>query len=147
MKKMITQTILATTLLFSSVAMSEEPATKESIKALLQLTGAGQMGVQAMNQMLPELKKMAPDAPESFWVDFMNGVDGDVLENMVIPIYQKHLTESDIQVLNEFYQSDAGKKFISVQPLIMQESMQVGQQWGQNLAREVIQKYEDQKKK
>ena len=147
MKKMITQTILATTLLFSSVAMSEEPATKESIKALLQLTGAGQLGVQAMNQMLPELKKMAPDAPESFWVDFMNGVDGDVLENMVIPIYQKHLTESDIQVLNEFYQSDAGKKFISVQPLIMQESMQVGQQWGQNLAREVIQKYEDQKKK
>ena len=36
------------------------------------------------------------------------------------------------------------KKLIKVQPAIMQESMMIGQQWGQNIAREVLEKYKAQ---
>lgn len=78
---------LLVTILTSMPAFSE-PATPESVKHLLQKTGAGNMSVQMMQQMIPSLKKMIPNAPESFWSDVMSEVDASEIENMIIPIYQ-----------------------------------------------------------
>lgn len=122
-----------------------ETASPKSVKDLLNKTGSGQMGIQAMKQMLPALKKMVPDAPEKFWQDFMAEVKPSDLVNMVIPIYQKHLTQKEIKAINAFYDTPAGKKLIRVQPYIVQESMAVGQAWGQNIAQKVITKYKKQK--
>ena len=144
MKTYLAEAVLVSTLLFTSFAVVAEQASPESIKALMRSTGSGDLGVQMINQMLPSLKQMAPDAPESFWVDVMSEVNADELEDMVIPVYQKYLTEKDIQDITNFYKTDAGKKLISVQPVIMQESMVAGQQWGQNLARKILLKYKEQ---
>ena len=97
--------------------------------------------MQAMRQMLPSLKRMVPNAPEKFWNDFMAEVSPDDLVNMVIPIYQKYLTEDDVQAINRFYDSPAGRKLIQSQPMIMRESMMQGQAWGQKLAKKVIERY------
>ena len=74
----------------------------------------------------------------------MAEVDADEMIEMVIPIYQKYLTEEDIQAINAFYNTPEGKKLIRVQPAIVQESVQAGQQWGEELARRVIEKYEEE---
>jgi hypothetical protein len=135
---------LTLTLFFVANTAVCEPAKPESIKQLMRLTGSGELGIQVMNQMLPALKNMVPEAPESFWTDIMDEVNVDEIEAMVIPIYQKYLSEEDIAAINVFYATPAGKKIISVQPSIMQESMMVGQQWGQDLAQRVLQKYQQQ---
>lgn len=133
------------TILFVSPAAYAEQASDESIRELMQRTGSGDMGVQMMNQMLPALKQMIPEAPEVFWQDIMNEVDANEIIELTIPIYQKYLTQEDIVALNKFYDSPAGKKMIKVQPVIMQESMIVGQAWGEQLAQRVISKYRAQK--
>ena len=56
----------------------------------------------------------------------------------MIPIYDKYYTEDDIKQLTDFYQTPIGKKVISNTPLIMQESMQAGQSWGQKIGEKVI---------
>ncbi|WP_427983730.1 DUF2059 domain-containing protein, partial [Agarivorans sp.] len=144
MKLFLSIAALASVLFFPSALIHAEPARPESIKALMQLSGSGQMGMQMMQQLLPALKRMVPDAPESFWVDVMADVNADEMENMVIPVYQKYLSEADVQAINRFYQTEAGQKLISVQPAIMQESMAIGQQWGQQIARQVLLKYQQQ---
>ena len=108
---------------------------------------AQDLGVQMMNQMIPALKNMIPDAPPAFWDDVMQEVNAEELENLLIPVYQKHLTEADVKALNEFYASDVGQKMIKTQPAIMRESMMLGQQWGQQLAQKIVQRYESQKAK
>ncbi len=128
--------------IFFSMPVLSEPATSKSIKQLMVKTGAGNMSVQMMNQMIPALRRMIPDAPDKFWKDVMAEVNPDSMENMVIPIYQKHFSEKDIKAINAFYDTPAGKKFIRVQPAIMQESMAVGQQWGKQLARKILDKYQ-----
>ena len=128
-------------ILFTIPAYAQR-ASSQSIKKLLDKTQAGDMGIQVMNQMLPSLKVMVPDAPDYFWREFMAGVNSDDLVEMVIPIYQKYLTEKDISELNKFYSSPVGKKLIRYQPKIMQESMTAGQRWGENIAKEVLKKYE-----
>lgn len=144
MKNLLRNIIFVSTLVFYVVGIQAKPAEPESIKALMQLTGSGEMGMQMMNQLLPALKRMIPEAPASFWEDVMADVNADEMENMVIPIYQKYLSEADIQAINSFYQTEAGKKLIRVQPLIMQESVALGQQWGQQIAQQVLLKYQQQ---
>ncbi|WP_299806735.1 DUF2059 domain-containing protein [uncultured Shewanella sp.] len=123
---------------------SAETASEESVKQLMHKTGAGELGIQAMNQMLPALKNIIPDAPEAFWTDYLAEFNPEDLVEMTVPIYQKYLTEEEVQALNDFYDTPAGKKLIKVQPLIMQESMMAGQQWGQAVAQDVMTKYQMQ---
>jgi len=142
MKKFLLCMTFVSVFLLSSASISAQPASPESIKALMQSTGSGDMGVQMISQMLPALKKMRPDAPESFWTSFWSEINADEIENMIIPVYQKYLTEDDIQAINSFYQTPAGKKLIRVQPSIMQETMTIGQQWGKNIAKRFLLKYQ-----
>lgn len=131
---------LAAVLFMSSNAFSEE-ASDQSIRELMQTTGAGNLGVQMMNQMLPSLKQLVPEVPDQFWQDFLNEVNADDLISMTIPIYKKYLTQEDVDALNTFYRSPTGKKMIQVQPMILQESVGVGQAWGQQLAKQVVERY------
>lgn len=119
-----------------------EPAKKASVEQLMALTGAGNLGTQMMNQMLPAMQKMIPEAPPEFWQSVAAEVNMDEMVNMVVPVYQRHLSEEDIQNMLAFFATPAGKKLISVQPVIMQESMAIGQQWGQQLFMRAKLKYE-----
>lgn len=132
------------TLLFSSTTFAEQ-ASPESIKALMIKTGAGNMATQMMGQMVPALKQMVPNAPDAFWNKIVSEVDSNEVIDMTVPIYQKYLTQDDIDALNAFYNSPAGQKMIQVQPKIMRESITVGQQWGQQVAKKVMAEYEAQK--
>lgn len=125
-------------------AESSQPASKESIQTLMQTTGAENMAKQMASQIIPMLKKLVPEAPESFWEDFFKEINAEQINELIIPIYQKYLTEQDIKAINAFYQSPAGQKLIRVQPQISKESMVAGQLWGQQIAEKVITKYKQQ---
>lgn len=123
-----------------------QPASKESIQTLMQTTGAENMAKQMAVQIIPMLKKLVPEAPDRFWEDFFKEINAEQINELVIPIYQKYLTEQDVQAINTFYQSPAGQKLIRVQPQISKESMLAGQLWGQQIAQKVIKKYQEQQK-
>ncbi len=123
------------------VSAFAKPASKESVRKMMTEAGSGKMGVQIMEQMIPAIKKMIPDAPDKFWTDIMANVNPNELINLVIPIYQKYLTEDDVKGIIAFYASPVGKKLIRVQPAIMRDSIRLGQQWGQQMARRILLKY------
>lgn len=116
------------------------PVTEKSVRELMTLTGSGDMGLQVIQNMIPAMKKMLPQVSESFWNEFMKEVNTDELISAIVPIYQKHYTEKDIRVAIDFYRSPAGRRLVEKQPLVMQESMQAGQQWGEQMARRAIEK-------
>ncbi|MBS9778115.1 MAG: DUF2059 domain-containing protein [Gammaproteobacteria bacterium] len=138
MKKII---VTALVLSFSG-AFAAKPS-EESVRLLMQKVGAGQLGVQVMKQMIPGLKQMVPNAPNEFWDDVMKEATPEGLVNQVIPIYQKYLTQEDVNSLSAFYDTEVGKKMISVQPMIARESMIAGQKWGQSLAQNVFTTYKE----
>lgn len=45
------------------------------------------------------------------------------------PVYEKHLTEADLNEVIKFYNSPVGKKLAGKTPAITQESMAAGQTW------------------
>ena len=118
-------------------------ASSESVRNLLHMINANDVGQQMLEQILPSLKAMLPEATERFWKEFQDGIDTDQLLNQLIPIYQKYLSEKDVNDIIKFYLTPAGKVLLEHQPSIMKESLAVSQQWGENISRDIILKYEE----
>jgi uncharacterized protein len=128
-------------------AQGEDAAAKrQDIRRLLEVTGSAQLGQQILGQMMETFKKASPDVPESFWNEMMKEFDSATMIDLIVPVYEKHLTHEDVKGLIAFYESPLGRKVTSVLPVIAQESMQAGQQWGMDIARRVQQRLEQRKK-
>jgi len=121
-----------------------ETQKQKDIRKLLKITGSGELGTQVMSQMIGNMKKAMPQVPEKFWGDFMKEVHTDELIDLIVPVYDRNLSQGDITELIKFYESPTGKKFVSVLPKITQESMGVGETWGRNLAMKVMVKLQAQ---
>jgi uncharacterized protein len=128
-------------------AQGEDVAAKRrDIRRLLDVTGSAALGQQIIAQMMETFKQSSPDVPESFWDEVTKEFDSATMIDLIVPVYEKHLTHEDIKGLIAFYESPLGRKVTSVLPVIAQESMQVGQQWGMDVAQRVQQKLEARKK-
>ncbi|HSD37026.1 MAG TPA: DUF2059 domain-containing protein [Rhodocyclaceae bacterium] len=57
---------------------------------------------------------------------------GGLIERMTI-IYDRHFSHAEIQQLLVFYTTPLGKRVLTETPLIAQEGLIAGQQWGQSL--------------
>jgi uncharacterized protein len=135
-------TLLFLLCIFASCASRPKESVKstkmDDIKYFMELSQAGELGIQAMEQMLNYFQKNLPSVPDIFWKEFMSEVSPNELVDMVIPIYDKHFTHDDIKELIKFYSSPIGKKFIKVQPQLTYESMEVGQEWGRRLSEKIV---------
>src|SRR5687767_9005890 len=113
MKKLILIIILYS---LSSNSYSQTPATKEHIKTLLEISGAGKIGVQVMENMVKSFKKSAPNVPHEFWDEYMKDVKPETLIELIIPVYAKYYTDEDVIQLIDFYRTPLGKKVIEKMP-------------------------------
>ena len=117
---------------------------RQDIRRLMELTGAGEMGTQVMDQMIGMFQQSNLGVPPEFWESFMAEVDADELVELVVPIYERHLTHEDVKGLIAFYETPLGRKMVAKQPQIIQESMLAGQTWGQRIGEEVVSKLQEQ---
>jgi hypothetical protein len=121
-----------------AAAEDDKPSTEQVLHLLdlLRVKESIQISVDAMKE------EMKGTAEQSFREKFPNptpqqlesvhaAVD-DVFKTLVlddlitdvVPIYQRHLTRSDVQAMIAFYSSPAGRKIMREQPVIIKESMQ-----------------------
>jgi len=84
-----------------------------------------------------EFKQKVPDAtPEQLakldkiFDTLFASLPIDELVDAIVPIYQKHLTKTDLAAVTAFYSSPAGQKILRELPAIMSESMQAGGEIG-----------------
>jgi hypothetical protein len=116
-----------------------DPATATTIRRLLDLTGAAKLALQSMEQMMPSQRAANPQVPAAFWDAFLAHARRDVpqLVDSLIQVYAAHFTQADLDELVRFYESPLGRRLSAAQPMVTQESMQVGQRWGARIGGEV----------
>lgn len=64
------------------------------------------------------------------------------LMNDIIPVYQKHISKSDLQALTEFYSSPVGQRFLDEQPNMMKEMGTLSAARMQQRMAVIMEKYE-----
>ena len=132
-------------------AQTADDSLRADIEKLMQVTGAAQIGSQMASavagQVLASLKQAQPDLPDRALAiarevldkEFANLFSGpqNILQELV-PVYAKYFTQDDIRGMLAFYESPVGKKMIQTMPAVVQDSMAVGQRWGQAVMPRVI---------
>lgn len=133
--------------LAQTTAPADEAAAKrQDIRKLLEVTGSAKLGQQVLAQMMNTFRSTNPKVPDEFWDQVQKEFDSGSLIDLVVPIYEKHLTHEDIRGMLSFYESPLGRKLIEVTPAITQESMTAGQQWGLEIAKRIQKRLEDRPK-
>lgn len=112
-------------------------AKRAQIKELLLLTGAAKHGLRSLDQLIQSYQSMLPQVPARFWSEYRAQFDEQAMLELLIPPYDKYLSQDDITALLAFYRSEAGQKFARVMPDIQRESRLAGQRWGLRLAQAI----------
>ncbi|MEL6777751.1 MAG: DUF2059 domain-containing protein [Cyanobacteria bacterium J06597_16] len=144
----IAQSALALGIAFACLAptapaFAEETDTKvEKIETLLELTNADDLSTQVMENMVDQFRQSSLEVPDQWWDGFIEKANASDINALLIPIYDRNFTEAEIVAIIEFYESPAGQSVLAKMPLVVQESMSVGQAWGQSIAEELIRELE-----
>ncbi len=118
---------------------SDAPATREDILKMFNAMNTQDQMRQVMEQVMQrmrsinreQLKKRRPEISE----EELTSIDkeseevaksfpvNELLEDMV-PVYQKHLSKTDVDAIVSFYSSATGQKLLREMPALMSEGMQ-----------------------
>lgn len=120
-------------------AAPEIPEEKEqAIRKLMELTGAADYGDQLSQNLLSQLEPAFPEVPDSRWPEVAESLDTSQVTERVVAVYDRHFELEELRAMVEFYSTPIGQDVLQKLPLVMQESMQAGQSWGQSKAREIV---------
>lgn len=118
----------------------------KALKKTFEVSGTEASYKTVIKQMFTMYKDQQDGVPDEIWEEFEREflkTSLDDLTEMLVPVYQKYMSLSDLNKLIEFYQSPVGAKYAKNTPLIMQESMQIGRKWGEKLGNDFVKKLEE----
>jgi len=146
MNKLVILPLLVVFSLVVTVQANVSPEKRKEIEKMLRLTGVEKLSEQIANQMLTSLRTQLPQVPETFWTKFQQKMNTRDLIEKIIPVYDKYYTIEDLKAINAFYETSAGQKVISALPQLMQETLKIGEEWGQKIGQEAAEEAEKELK-
>ena len=123
-------------------SLEGEAAKEAKVRELLELAGAGQMAMVAIEQSIQALNNM-PELPSGFISKFTELARPEEFVELLIPIYTKHMEVDDIDALLKFLRTPTGKRWIKSQVPIAKDAMEAGQKWGRDVALRLIKQLEE----
>jgi len=138
----VSAAVLQTQAVASSSGLAADAPSRDQVMTLMDLLQVRRNMQQMMSGMkeamkagaLQGLKREVRD-PSQKQIDRINVVVEAAFEDMkledfidvMIPVYQRHLSKADVEEMIRFYNSPTGQKLLREQPQMMQESMQAAQ--------------------
>jgi hypothetical protein len=127
---------------------SIDAAKEANIRQLMEVTGAKGLGDQlmkaGMDQFRASVTDAQPDNPrakqfvEAFVSRFQKHFDPNTLNDKVVPIYDKYLTDEDVKGLLQYYSSPLGQRMLKALPEVAREAQVTGLALGQKAAQETL---------
>jgi hypothetical protein len=110
----------------------------DDILRLLRISGAEKLADQMMTAIIPQFKQLVPGIPDAFWVKFREKLNINEFILACVPLYSKYYTHDEIKQLIKFYESPLGQRMVEVTPLLSQETMAIGQKWGEKIGQDIV---------
>ena len=118
----------------------------DTLKRMFEVSGSEESYRAVIKQMFTMYKQQYSNVDAVVWNDLEKEflkTSLNELTQMLIPVYSKYMTQEDLKELIKFYETPVGNKFAKNTPLIMQESMQIGQQWGMKIGEDFANKMKE----
>jgi hypothetical protein len=121
------------------LAQSDAPATREDVRKLFDIMNIrDQMNLvleavakqqrtmihESLRKRMPQITEQELARLDQFSSDIMKDMPIDGMLDDMAPVYQKHLSKSDVEAMSVFYSSPTGQKLMKEMPAMTAESMQ-----------------------
>jgi hypothetical protein len=80
---------------------------------------------ESMKKRYPQIAEERLEQFDAMMEESMKDFPVDAIIDDLIPVYQKHLTRTDVRAMNVFYSSPTGQKLLREMPAMTEESMQL----------------------
>jgi len=127
----------------ASTATPPNAAKIAKIRELINLMGTPKVAADMMKAQAATIKTLLPFPPraqDDFEKELLASLDVDELVDLIVPIYDRHFSEADVDGMLAFYRSPLGQRVTKALPEITSESQDAGKEWGQQLGRKVGEK-------
>ena len=114
------------------------PETRAKIEELLAITNSNDLNTQLIEGIIAQFREISPEVPEEWWSRFVEKIDYDELNEIVIPIYAQNFTNEELDGIIDFYRTPVGQSVVNKMPAVIQESLVAGQSWGLSIAQEIL---------
>ena len=115
-------------------------AKAADIRRLLDLTGGVRVGERLLDRLFEAERRSMPEVPESVWQEARRAFETSELVELIAAVWDRHFTQDEIRELIAFYESPLGKRLREMQPVILQESLFAGEEWGRRALERLQQK-------
>ncbi len=123
-----------------------DPAKEADIRQFMEVAGTKALMSQMLDTMEATLKPLMVQAlppgayrdslVELFFAKFHSKANLQQVLDLIVPIYDKYLSDEEIKGLIKFYQTPLGQKMVRVMPQLTNESQGESRKWGENLGRQ-----------
>jgi hypothetical protein len=116
-----------------------DPAKAEAIRTYLELSRASELFLVGFEQGMAATPEVA-EMPEGFLEQFRAKAREKVPEfiDMLVPVYDRHMTLEELNGLIEFVRSPIGQRFVDLQVELAGEMMELGERWAMMVVGEVF---------
>jgi len=131
-------------------AAAMDAEKRANIEALLKDTGMVTNMNRIIDLLVPQiignLKKSNSEINHGIWNEFTDICTEEMkrslpeLEEPIIAIYDANFSADEIKQLVAFYQSPVGRKIVVQLPQLMQQSIAMGQSWGQQAGARAVER-------
>lgn len=130
-------------------AMTAAKELVETMRATDQLKSLLPMLLQ---QLKPTIVQGRPDVERDFdtiMPILIQGMEARMQELVasIGAVYASHFTADELRELSGFYRGPVGQKFLENMPVIMRDSMSIGQKFGESVAQDMQKRMVDELKK
>ena len=133
----------------AAAAQKPPPAAVAAARELIEIKGASQLynpvlvGIilrarDALLQSNPALSADLNAAAQQLRRDYEPRLEG--LKQQIAEMYATRLTAQELKDALAFYKSPLGKKLVTVEPQVVDQSMAVASKWADELVEEVLEK-------
>lgn len=132
--------------LFTTNQAQVSDAYKETLKKMFDAMGTEETFENTIVFMIDNFKTRYPDVKSEFWDELEEQfLDTSMkqLVDMYAVVYVKYMTIEDLDEIILFYKSPVGKKLAKNTPLITEEAMLVGQEWGRKIGENIVLKLKE----
>ena len=130
---------------------AQQDSLDAKIERLLTLSGAEQNFLSAVENMLTMQRQQAGSGlPDEWFDEFSEEIRAEGWQQIapkLMEIYRSNLTEEQIDHQLAYLADPITQQIVAKQPLIMQQSMAAGQEWGMTMGTRINQRIEERKQK
>jgi len=139
MKRCIGTFVLVLLLVSAASAQSDAPSSREDVVHLFEVMQIREQMEQVMKQMFDQMRAMSREemkdkkhnvTPEDMAKadalanKIMNEISVADIINDIVPVYQNHLSKTDVDEMIKFYSTPTGQKILREMPAMTAEGMQ-----------------------